>query len=196
MTDDELDSYLYAQRFYFLAEQSLNIIQKNLARVLRPRGLNHTQHLILLVLRYAELADNDVNSSEIAYLLGMEKHSVTTVVDKLVASDLVMRERSRKDRRVVHLKLSEKGRALSAAAQRETMGAVSVVPDHAKEEFARMCEFLHTLRDHIAENSEQPAEAYRRAYDSLLIAGQSAFRHASREEIGSDDTSADDPSSP
>lgn len=181
MTDDELESYLYAQQFYFLAEQSLNIIQKNLSRLLRPRGLNHTQHLILLVLRYAELAGNDVNSTDIAYLLGMEKHSVTTVIDKLVASKLVNRDRSRDDRRIVHLTLSDKGRSLSAAVQGETMGAVSVVPEHAKEEFARMCAFLHELRDHIAERSDQPADAYRRAYDSLLIEGQDAFRSRSRD---------------
>ena len=175
MTREELDSYLDAQRFYFLAEQSLNIIQKNIGRALRPHGLTHTQHLILLVLRYAERSGNPVISTDVSYLLGLEKHSVTTVVDKLVRDELVDRSRSRTNRRVVHLILTHKGRSLSQTVQQETMEAVSVVPEHAKEEFARMCTFLTTLRDHIARHSDQPADAYREAYDSLLIDGQRAF---------------------
>lgn len=175
MPESGLESYLYAQRFYFLAEQSLNIMQKNLLRILREYGINHTQHLILLVLRYAELSGNEVISTDIAYLLGLEKHSITTVVDKLVDRGLVVRDRSTKDRRVVHLGLTEEGRSLAAAIQERTVAEVSVVPDHAREEFAHMCEFLTTLRAHIASQADQSPQNYERAYRSLLLEGQAAF---------------------
>ena len=182
MSNDDLNSYLYAQRFYFIAEQCLNIMQKNLTKTLRQHDLNHSQHLVLLVLRYAEFSGRDVISTDIAYLLGLEKHSITTVVDKLVHRDLVERKRSTDDRRVIHLELTLAGRDLAAEVHGQTMGAISTVPDHAQDEFARMCDFLPSLRAHIATSSGQPADAYDRAYRSLLLDGQDAFlrHHESR----------------
>ena len=178
MHEDDLSTYLYAQRFYFIAEQCLNIMQKSLTKTLRQHDLNHSQHLVLLVLRYAEFSGREVISTDIAYLLGLEKHSITTVVDKLVHRDLVERERSTDDRRVIHLTLTPAGRDLAAEVHGQTVGPVSEVPDHAQDEFARMCDFLPALREHIATSSGQPSDAYDRAYRSLLLDGQNAFlRH-------------------
>lgn len=175
MDEDQFASYLYAQRFYFLAEQSLNIIKKSLAKILKNHDINHSQYLILLILRYAEHSGNEVMSTDVAYLLGLEKHSVTTVVDKLVEDGRVVRERSDRDRRVVHLTLTSEGRQIASRAQSETMETLAVVPEQAREEFAHMCDFLTTLRTYIADSSEQPATSYARAYDTLLIEGQAAF---------------------
>jgi DNA-binding MarR family transcriptional regulator len=178
MDEDRFASYLYAQRFYFLAEQSLNIIKKSLAKILRDHGINHSQYLILLILRYAEFSGNEVMSTDVAYLLGLEKHSVTTVVDKLVEDGRVVRERSDADRRVVHLRLTDEGRDIAGRAQAQTMETLAVVPEQARDEFAHMCDFLTTLRSYIAESSEQPAAFYARAYETLLIQGQEAFGRA------------------
>lgn len=181
MHADDLSAYLDAQRFYFLAEQSLNIIQKSLSKVLREYDLSHSQHLILLILRYAEFSGNEVISTDIAYLLGLEKHSITTVVDKLVTRELVARDRSERDRRVVHLSLTSQGRELAAAVHAQTIGSISLVPEHAQEEFAHMCDFLTTLRGHIAHESGEPAAAYDRAYQRLLLDGQAAFARESEQ---------------
>lgn len=175
MKKAELESYLYAQRFYFLAEQCLNIMQKSLIKTLKRHSLNHSQHLILLVLRYAEHSGRGVISTDIAYLLGLEKHSITTVVDKLVQRKLVRRDRSEVDRRVVNLRLTAKGRKLAAEVQATTMPDISLVPEHSQEQFARVCDFLQSLRSLIADASEQPAAAYERAYKTLLLDGQDAF---------------------
>ena len=176
MGSADIADYLNAQRFYFLAEQSLNIMKKGLSELLREHGLTHSQHLILLVLRYAEFSEHRPMSTDIAYLLGLEKHSITAVVDKLVADGLVERTRSDEDRRVVHLGLTAAGRELSATVHEKTIATISVVPDHARDEFARMCGFLESLRDHIASASGQPGEMYARAYQTLLLDGQDAFR--------------------
>ena len=175
MSNEDLTSYLYAQRFYFIAEQCLNIMQKSLTKTLRQYDLNHSQHLVLLVLRYAEFSGREVISTDIAYLLGLEKHSITTVVDKLVERELVQRDRSTNDRRFIHLRLTTGGRDLAAEVHSQTMGAVSTVPEHGQDEIARMCEFLPSLRAHIANSSGQPSDAYARAYQSLLLDGQDAF---------------------
>lgn len=178
MDIDKLEAYLYAQRFYFLAEQCLNIMQKSLAGTLRRRRLTHTQHLILLVLRYAAFSRQDVISTDIAFLLGLEKHSITTVVDKLVASGLVVRQRSTADRRVIHIALTSKGADLAAEVQEETMLDIASIPESGESEFVHMCDFLPDLRAHIARLSGQPAESYSRAYEALLLRGQGAFQEA------------------
>jgi DNA-binding MarR family transcriptional regulator len=191
MQNDELDSYLDAQRFYFLAEQCLNIIQKSLGTTLKRHGLTHTQHLILLVLRYAVFSGQEVISTDIASLLGLEKHSITAVVDKLVERKLVVRERSQSDRRAVHLGLTPEGQELAARVQAGTRADISVVPDDAESEFAHLCDFLQTLRAHIAASSGQPGQAYDRAYQNLLMSGQAAYRHH-LEQSGTDSRPDDD----
>lgn len=50
--------------------------------------------------------------SEIAHLLGVTLATLTVACDKLEAKDLVRRARSRTDRRVVHVTLTPRGRAV------------------------------------------------------------------------------------
>lgn len=175
MTDDGLDRYLYAQRFYFLAEQCRNVMQKSLAGILKAHDLSHSQHLVLLILRYAGFSGREVISTDIAYLLGLEKHTITGVVDKLVERDLVARARSTTDRRIVHLRLTEAGADLAQRVHRETMSHIAAAPDDVASEFPAMCDLLQKLRNHVADSSDQPGETYEHAFGTLLVEGQDAF---------------------
>jgi DNA-binding MarR family transcriptional regulator len=56
--------------------------------------------------------------SEIASVMGFSKPSVTDAVKKLEKLGFVTKERSTQDRRVVHVKLTEKGQKLKTAKQR------------------------------------------------------------------------------
>lgn len=56
--------------------------------------------------------------SEIASVMGFSKPSVTDAVKKLEKLGFVTKERSTQDRRVVHVKLTEKGHKLKIAKQR------------------------------------------------------------------------------
>lgn len=53
--------------------------------------------------------------------------NATRLTDKLIAKELVLRERSDEDRRVVHLRISEKGRALLAVIDSATEELVAQV---------------------------------------------------------------------
>ena len=175
MSTDHLEDYLLAQRFYFLAEQTLNLIQKRVSRVIREYDLTHTQYLLLLVMRYAELAGRPVNASELSYLLALEKHSVSNVIDRLAERELVTRTRSATDRRVVGLELTEEGRRVSSEAQQHTVHIVAEQPIDSREHLRASCAYLESLRDTIAGDAPQ-AEVYERVFGELLLAGQDALR--------------------
>ncbi len=51
----------------------------------------------------------NVKMSEISKKMHLTKSAITTIIDKLEVKKVVYRERSKKDRRVVYIKLSETG---------------------------------------------------------------------------------------
>jgi DNA-binding MarR family transcriptional regulator len=51
----------------------------------------------------------NVKMSEISKKMHLTKSAITTIIDKLEVKKVVYRERSKKDRRVVYIKLSEAG---------------------------------------------------------------------------------------
>ena len=170
-----LDEYVKAQQFYFLTEQCLNLIKKTLSSLLKEFGLNHSQYLILVILRYADLKNNRVISTEISYLLGLEKHSITSIVDSLCKAGYVKRERGKDDRRVIFLELTEKGKTLIEALQPRTIKPISVFPECTAAEFKTMSEFLEKLRVLAAVQNGQQPEAYQKAYKKLILDGEEEF---------------------
>ncbi len=83
-------------------------------RAYRPRleqiGLTYPQYLVLLVL----WQDGDSTLGAIARRLGLGANAVTPLVDRLDHAGLLTRARDDEDRRLVHVALTAKGRALEA----------------------------------------------------------------------------------
>ena len=176
ITDNsKIKTYIKAQKFYFLAEQCLNLIQKSIIPLLKEHGLHHSQYLILIVLRYAAIAKNEVISTEISYLLGLEKHSITSNVDSLCKKGYIKRERSEKDRRVVFLKLTSEGKRLVEMIQPQTMESIAVFPECSDSEFSDIIAFLENLRVLAASNNNQQPEIFKKAYEKLLLEGEEEF---------------------
>ena len=68
-----------------------------------------TSRQLLALLLVHESGDLALRTGELAELLGVSRPSVTALVDRLVERDLLQRDRA-SDRRVVLLKLSQRGR--------------------------------------------------------------------------------------
>ena len=73
----------------------------------RPDNLTRL-HLAVM----GELSQNNTTMSELANTLMMTKPQLTHLVDSLVSQGIVERRPDEKDRRVINLALTEKGRAL------------------------------------------------------------------------------------
>ncbi|MCK5931601.1 MAG: MarR family transcriptional regulator [Fulvimarina manganoxydans] len=101
--DDQLCFALYA---------ATNAVTRSYAPLLKAIDLTYPQYLVMLVL----WQDGPSTSGSIARRLKLAPHSITPLLDKLERAGFVERERDRADRRVVHVLLSERGRALESAA--------------------------------------------------------------------------------
>ena len=175
IAEKQLKNYLNAQRFYFLAEQCLNLIQKSMQPVLKEFKLNHSQHLVLLTLRYADFSGNAIKNTDLAYLLGLEKHTVSTIIDNLYKRGLLSRDRNEKDRRTVNIKLTEKGRILVKTHHPKTMEKISFETEGAEEDFELLFSVLESLRNTSAEKNNQSPMVYSSAFKKLLLDGQEKF---------------------
>src|SRR3546814_4235957 len=82
-------------------------------RVVKAAGLTPQQHQVLVALRAAK--EGELTVGQVAEALMLKPHSVSGLVDRLEASDLVERMPSEDDRRSVRLRLTGKARKLMAS---------------------------------------------------------------------------------
>ncbi|MEL7349000.1 MAG: MarR family transcriptional regulator [Pseudomonadota bacterium] len=101
--DDQLCFSLYA---------ATNAIVRSYRPMLAEIGLTYPQYLLMLVL----WQDGGRTVRELADRLKLSPSAVTPLVDRLEVAALVLRRRDERDRRVVHVELTEEGRQLEAEA--------------------------------------------------------------------------------
>ena len=115
----------------------------------------------------------------IAAHTGLPKSNITAIVDDLEAEGLLARRRDEADRRVMHVELTAKGRALSAreygAYERSLASIFDLLPD---DERGPMLSGLERMIQSLREG-DAPAEAAPRADRS---AGRSRERKAAKGE--------------
>ncbi|HQV40156.1 MAG: MarR family transcriptional regulator [Flavobacteriales bacterium] len=92
---------------------------------LKPYDLSPQQYNILRILRGAK--GKEMCMHEVLERMLDRAPNATRLTDKLIAKGLVLRERCEKDRRVVHLLISEKGNALLAVIESATEELVAKV---------------------------------------------------------------------
>ena len=85
-------------------------------KVVQEAGLTPQQHQVLVALRASD--DGELSIGELADTLLLRHHSVSGLADRLETLGLVDRERSRDDRRVVVLRLTDKARDLMSSLSR------------------------------------------------------------------------------
>ena len=73
--------------------------------VLEDLDITYPQYLVMLVL----WEHQKINVKEIGMLLNLDSGTLTPLLKRLEAKQLVLRERSKKDERIVEISLTEKG---------------------------------------------------------------------------------------
>lgn len=90
-------------------------------------------------------------TSELARHMHLSPSTVVGIIDRLESKDLIRRQRSRSDRRRVHLELTEAGRALVGAApsplQDRLVAALRTLPDAEQKEIALVLEKIVALME-------------------------------------------------
>lgn len=170
--DDLLRRYAEGQRFLFMGEQCLNLTKKALDPIIRGYGLNHSQYVILMILNYADLTGEKVISTELAYILGREKHTITPLVESLVKAGYIQRNGDPGDRRLIVLTLTEMGKKLIKEVQPLTFSTLADIPLGDNEMKKAFFSFLETFRRTFAQKSGQDPELYSGTYNRLLVKGE------------------------
>jgi DNA-binding MarR family transcriptional regulator len=93
--------------FYFW--QAFKTFVAGFEKTLQPWDINPSQCMALWFLRHY---DTPLTASRIAWLLALETHSVTSLLDGLQKRALIKRRRSKTDRRVIEVVLTEEGKKL------------------------------------------------------------------------------------
>jgi DNA-binding MarR family transcriptional regulator len=92
---------------------SFNVIA-SLTRVAAAHDLSLTQLRLMAILR-----DREPGMAELADYLGLERSSVSGLIDRAVARGLVRRAASRDDGRAVRVRLTAEGRRMAAVGAQE-----------------------------------------------------------------------------
>lgn len=101
-------------------------------------GMNYTQFKLLFTLH----TSGSLKVSELADILGLTPGAITGIADKLVAEDLISRERANDDRRVVYIELTTKGKEVVddiLESQKETFSSFfNVLPEEDIQHLRRI----------------------------------------------------------
>ncbi len=108
---------------------------------LKPLGLTYTQYIVMLVLWERD----GLTVGEICEKLMLDSGTLSPLLKKLEGEGLLERRRSPGDDRVVVISLTEKGRALQAAAAKvplEVGACIPLAPEKAAELYVLLYELL------------------------------------------------------
>jgi len=97
------------------------------------------------------LGENSTKISELAKMLSVTKPQMTFLVEQLVETGIVERHPDDKDRRVIHLVLSEKGRTLLKEMKQKVKNNIKTqLAGLTKDDLQEMAAALDTLRGIVA----------------------------------------------
>jgi len=115
--------------------------------LLQPLGLTYPQYLVLVALwsrderRVGALGDE----------LGLDTNTLTPLLKRMAEAGLITRSRSAEDERVVTVKLTDKGRAMEAEAERIT-SCVFEATGLSVAELADLRDRISRLKTEIADH--------------------------------------------
>lgn len=138
--DDQLCFALYA---------ATNAIIRSYRPMLGEIGLTYPQYLLMLVL----WQDGERTVRELADRLKLSPSAVTPLVDRLEIAGLVVRRRDERDRRVVHVELTDQGRSIEADAA-EVQHRVACETGLGDAGLAKMRQELHGLAERLSLDAE------------------------------------------
>jgi DNA-binding MarR family transcriptional regulator len=101
-----------AEEAYLNLQRTAEALARNAAETLKGHGITGTQYNVLRILRGAE--PNGLPCTEIGERMVTRDPDVTRLLDRLDRQELVTRERSAEDRRVVTTRITGKGLELLA----------------------------------------------------------------------------------
>ncbi len=99
---------------------ALRVFERHVEQAVRRHGLTPQRFFLLLQIEGASVRGEAVGVGEVAARLQLSANSVTELIRRAEDAGLVSRRQSRSDARVVHVRLTARGRRQLHAALRES----------------------------------------------------------------------------
>lgn len=125
MTNENQQSFANFEKLYWRLSRDMGYLWKEIFETHFPGSQSH----ILFALE----RKGPRKMSELAEVLHLTPGAVTSATDKLLKNEYIARIRDDKDRRVVHIKITEKGRASITKLQGEGRKVMKKVFNHVSE---------------------------------------------------------------
>lgn len=146
-----LDDYQSCESIGYLLKRAFALLTNAIDQKLAPFELTHSQFSILMMLKEHRCS----TAAELARLACIDTGSITRMLDRLEAKQLIARHRSEEDRRLVHIVLTDFGKLI---VEKMPVVAINVLNDH----FAHFdAEEVATLKILLRKLLNQPAGAGR-----------------------------------
>jgi DNA-binding MarR family transcriptional regulator len=137
-------SYNAGESVGYLMRRIVALISQEVERELEPKGLTNAQWVPLLKLYMGHAS----TVAELARGCDLDAGSMTRLLDRLEAKELVRRVRSVDDRRVVNLELTEAGQAAAKEIPEVLCGVQNAhLAGFSKEEWHTLKGFLRRILD-------------------------------------------------
>ena len=123
----------------------------------RQFGLTGPQLTVIKLLEQL----GDLSLSSLSERIKAQNSTVTGIIDRMEREELVKRERSERDRRMVLIRLTEKGRALASSIDVEPMNmfreALNALPP---QDITQLFRILDRVQQHVRQNVTQQQAAH------------------------------------
>ena len=140
----------------YLLRRTSNLMTQRAEALFGDQDLTFTHWITLMALRDG-IADT---AADIARHHGYDPGATTRLIDQLQERGLVERTRSKEDRRVVHLALTEEGRAVASALQPRAVNNLNdVLSSFSHEDATKMVELLTRLLARLEADAAEKAQA-------------------------------------
>ncbi len=123
--------------------QSFREVHREFLRILREEAVVHDLTPLQLMVLLIVSLHPEISLGELSEKLQMTNSTISGVIDRLVASDLLLRERSPEDRRTIVLRLKTEGQAkvdhvLNGSAIIKKMSRLAEIPQREIAELTRI----------------------------------------------------------
>lgn len=118
-------------------------LNNNIAKEFRDTGLTAPQLMLIRIMA----KNGKLKVTDIGTMMNLTKGTVSGIIDRLESQDILLRERSSEDKRIVYVELSEKGKNLTKT-MKGTMNDYfsSLFADCSEEQMDTVIEGLKILK--------------------------------------------------
>jgi len=93
---------------------SASCLKKKAGEFLRPFGLTDVQFNLMMLLKYQSEQEEGLSQAQLSNMMLVNRANITTLIDRMEKTDLVVRTHAPADRRTNIVKLTDKGKELLA----------------------------------------------------------------------------------